>query len=223
MGENTKKDSNMFVPKSNRVDDIKEIHDFIRDHSFGILVSNSAKQLEKDFSLSGTHIPFVLQTNQGKNGVLYAHLAKANPQWRTLENQQVMVIFSGPHAYISPTWYTNPPNVPTWNYTAVHGYGEVQLLDKSELLDNLNELTKTFEPSLLLNKETMPARYIDKLSAGIVGFKIKVSRWDAQMKLGQQRSEFDQIQIYKELQKAKDLDVNQLTSYMQKILKINFL
>jgi transcriptional regulator len=211
----------MFVPRPNRVEDIAEIQGFIRDHSFGVLVSDCSNQQEQKVSLTGTHIPFVLQGNEGQNGVLYAHIAKANPQWRTLENHQVMAIFSGPHAYISPTWYAKPPNVPTWNYTAVHAYGEVQLLNKPELLNSLTELTKTFEPSLLLKTDTMPASYIDKLLAGIVGFKIEVTRWHAQMKLGQHRSELDQIQIYNELQKATTSEVNKLSTYMRKKLKID--
>lgn len=216
----TRIENKMFIPNANRVDNQKEIHSFVRDHSFGILVSNGSNLQEKDVSLTGTHIPFVLQAKEGKNGVLYAHMAKANPQWRTLENQQLMVIFSGPHAYISPTWYVNAPNVPTWNYTAVHAYGDVQLLNKSELLNSLTELTRTFEPSLLLETDTMPKTYVDKLAAGIVGFKIKVSRWDAQMKLGQQRSESDQNRLYKELQNSNNLHANQLALFMRKKLHL---
>ena len=210
----------MFIPKANRVDDIQEIHRFVYEFSFGILVSNSRENQENDLCLTGTHIPFVLSANEGQSGVLYAHMAKANPQWKTLENQQVMVIFSGPHAYISPTWYAKPPNVPTWNYAGVQAYGHVQLLSKTELLESLTALTKTFEPALHTNTDTMPASYIDKLSAGIVGFKIEVSRWDAQMKLGQNRSKLDQAQIYKELLNSTNLDANQLASYMQKKLQI---
>jgi transcriptional regulator len=147
-------------------------------------------------------------------------MAKANPQWRTFGNQQLMVIFSGPHAYISPTWYTNVPNVPTWNYAAIHAYGYVQLLNKSELLNSLTELARTFEPSLLLETDTMPKTYVDKLAAGIVGFKIEVSRWDAQMKLGQHRSESDQTRLYKELQNSNNLNANQLALFMRKKLHL---
>jgi transcriptional regulator len=87
-------------------------------------------------------------------------------------------------------------------------------------LESLTALTKTFEPALHTNTDTMPASYIDKLSAGIVGFKIEVSRWDAQMKLGQNRSKIDQAEIYKELLNSTNLDANQLASYMQKKLQI---
>ncbi|MEM9424492.1 MAG: FMN-binding negative transcriptional regulator, partial [Spirochaetota bacterium] len=131
----------MYIPPNMEMPEKPEedvIADFISCFGFGLLVSPS---------LAATHIPLIYEAQDNGKGVLYGHLARANSQWRGLENQRVLVVFSGPHSYISPYWYAGKPAVPTWNYAAVHCYGRAKLLvDPADVLD---ELLRKYEPRLL--------------------------------------------------------------------------
>src|SRR4051794_27392492 len=100
----------MYVPSAFAESDLNKLHDFIERNSFGLLVS-----LVKGVPFA-THLPFLLERNSGPDGSLVGHMARANPHWQELEAQTVLVVFSGPHAYISPTWYEAENVVPTWNY-----------------------------------------------------------------------------------------------------------
>lgn len=198
----------MFTPKPYEINDIPQIHQFINEFSFGVLVSSS---------LTGTHIPFVLNSEEGKYGTLYAHCAKANPHWKTLENSDVLIIFTGPHSYISPNWYSKGPAVPTWNYTAVHAYGKTTLLNHSDTLKTVNDVVKKYEPSLLKEQTILTPEYTDKLLAGIAGFKIELTKLEGQLKLGQQRSKSDQQGVYNALKQSSNIDDQALAQYMEKI------
>ena len=127
----------MFIPKHNKMDNLSVAHDFIDEFSFGLVVSNS---------LTGTHLPFVLHKNEGEMGTLYTHCAKANSHWKELDSTEALIVFTGPHSYISPSWYAKSPGVPTWNYSAVHVYGTVSLLNDSETLDVVEEVVHKYEP-----------------------------------------------------------------------------
>src|ERR687890_349960 len=108
----------MYIPEHFREGRIEVLHDFVRRYSFGTLVS----QVEGE--PFATHIPFLLDGGRGPNGTLRAHVARANPHWRGLRGDTTaLVMFQGPHAYVSPSWYATPVAVPTWNYSAVHAYG----------------------------------------------------------------------------------------------------
>ncbi|SFF98638.1 FMN-binding negative transcriptional regulator [Neptunomonas qingdaonensis] len=133
----------MYIPSNMKMDDLSTAHDFIDEFGFGVIVSDS---------LTGTHLPFVLHRDEGDNGVLYSHCAKANPHWKELDNKEVLIIFSGPHSYISPSWYAQSPAVPTWNYAAVHAYGIVSLLDDKQTLDAVEAVVGQYEPGLLIDK-----------------------------------------------------------------------
>src|SRR5262245_32627214 len=107
----------MYIPNSFREDDQAELHDLMRQNNFAILVTQHGG------APFATHAPFLLDAERGPHGTLLAHIARANPQWRDFDGQQeALVIFQGPHAYISPSWYEVAPSVPTWNYAAVHAY-----------------------------------------------------------------------------------------------------
>ncbi len=112
----------MFVPGLFKMSGIEEMHAFMREHSFAMLVTNSGN------GLCATHLPLLLDTDQGVHGTLLGHMAKANSQWRDYAGE-VLVIFAGPHTYISPSWYQSPGTVPTWNYLAVHAYGSLELTE----------------------------------------------------------------------------------------------
>lgn len=170
----------MYVPEKWQLKDLKEIHAFIHRYSFVTIVSPS---------LQASRVPVVFEP---ENNCLIGHVARTNPHWRELEQQDCLVVIDGPHAYISPTWYQQVPNVPTWNYASVHIKGRACLLDEKENVEGLNKLMAKYEPSLLTNKTVVTDEYQQKLSKGIVGFKIGIQHIDAKAKLGQHRSNADQ-------------------------------
>lgn len=198
----------MYTPNSLKINEIKEQHDFIDEFGFGLIVSSS---------LNGTHIPFVLHREEGEYGTLYAHCAKANPHWKELDQSEVLIVFSGPHSYISPSWYAKAPGVPTWNYAAVHGYGTVSILNNEGTLDAVEEVVEKYEPSLLVKRDIITDDYRDKLLGAIVGFKIELTRIEGKLKLGQQRSNEDQQGVYSALSHSTGLDQQALASYMKKL------
>jgi transcriptional regulator len=197
----------MYIPKNIEIQDVSVAHDLIDEFGFGVVVSSS---------LTGTHIPLVLHREEGDHGVLYSHCAKANPHWKELEGTDVLIIFSGPHSYISPTWYANSPAVPTWNYAAVHAYGRVTLLGGDQTIEVVEEVVGQYEPELLVNRTIITNEYRDKLLSAIVGFKIELSHLESKLKLGQQRIIEDQIGVYNALNNANDPDAQRLAKYMKK-------
>jgi transcriptional regulator len=149
--------------------------------------------------------------------VLYAHCAKANPHWKDLEGQNVLVIFTGPHGYISPSWYTTKPAVPTWNYTAVHAYGVVTLLEPEATLKAVDQVVEKYEPQLLVKRDIVTDQIKHKMLAGIVGFKITLTKLEGQLKLGQNKSKDDQTGVLNALNNSNNLNDLILSSYMQKM------
>ena len=125
----------MYIPTSFAVTDQTKLHDFIEQNSFGLLVS------QVDGLPFASHLPLLLERQTGPHGCLIGHMARANPQWKHAGGQTALAIFSGPHAYISPTWYESEQVVPTWNYVAVHVYGPVQVIDDRHALRDIVEKT----------------------------------------------------------------------------------
>jgi transcriptional regulator len=200
----------MYIPNKFTISDLNEKHQFINEFAFGLIVS------AKD-TLQGTHLPFVLHPDEGDLGVLYAHCAKANPHWKVLENADVLVVFNGPHAYISPGWYASGPAVPTWNYAAVHAYGRVVMLSSEDTLKAVEELVEKYEADLLVKRDILTENFRDKLLPAIVGFKIVLSKIEGKLKLGQQRSIADQQGVYQGLCNSSHLDALALARYMEKL------
>jgi len=198
----------MYIPSNIKVDDISIAHDFMNEFGFGVIVTSS---------LTGTHIPFVLHNNEGEKGVLYSHCARANKHWKELDGSDVLIIFMGPHSYISPSWYAQSPAVPTWNYSAVHAYGKVSLLNDIQTLKAVEEVVNKYEPNLLVKRDIITNEFRDKLLSGIVGFKIEISDIECKLKLGQQRKVEDQLGVYKSLLNSSDLDAQSLAKYMKKM------
>ena len=196
----------MFIPKNMLMNDLTEKHDFIEQFGFALLVSED---------LQVTHLPMTLVTEEGSLGVLYAHMARANPHWRSLNKQKVKVVFNGPHAYISPNWYATGPAVPTWNYAAVHVSGQATLLDDVQTFQAVQALVNQYEPALLNNEALMPADYQHKLATAIVGFKIEIQQIEGKHKLGQHKSVADQQGIVTGLQSSQRSNSSALLAYMQ--------
>ncbi len=197
----------MYVPDKWNMGSIDNIHQFIEQHGFAIMF---AKNLEAD------HLPLILNRNEGEFGTLYGHMARSNPNWKLLDNADVLIVFNGAHSYISPTWYSLKPAVPTWNYSAVHVLGKVELTTDAVTSEGLFSLIKKYEPELLKANETvMPEEFVSKLSKGIVGFKITISQLQGKEKLGQHRAKADQVGVTAALSQSTDLNAVLLHDYMK--------
>ena len=173
----------LYMPPHFRVDDAAAQRRLIDDNGFGTLVSGGAAGLQV------SHIPFLAREEGGKLRLL-GHVARANDQWRGLEAAgEVLAIFHGPHAYVSPGWYAQHPAVPTWNYAVVHAHGRARLMQEDALLELLYELTAKYEAGRekpwRLGEQ--PASFVEGLLQAIVGFEIEVERLEAKFKLSQNR------------------------------------
>lgn len=178
----------MYVPAHNQVTDRTAMLAFMRTHAFAALISHG------DAGLRATHLPVLVDGGEdgagdaGRVHVLF-HLAKANPQWRDfLPGREVMLIFNGPHAYISPRYYERAESVPTWNYAAVHGYGIPHIMESAEekyqLLERLIALQ---DPGYLAQFQQLRQEYVSNRLAAIVAFTIQLKRLEARFKLSQDR------------------------------------
>ncbi|MEM7028465.1 MAG: FMN-binding negative transcriptional regulator [Chloroflexota bacterium] len=173
----------MYIPKINVETDLATLWAFMQQYSFALLCS------QVDGRPFATHIPFLLDAERGSQGYLTGHLAKANPHWQKCE-QEALVVFSGPHAYISPTWYDAANTVPTWNYLAVHVYGQFKLVD------NRDHLRWIVEESVRVYEEMMPQPWqidmsperLDNMLNAIVGFEIEITEIQGKKKLNQNHS-----------------------------------
>lgn len=175
----------VYVPKHFAETDRGILQGLIRDYGFGILVT--ARSGEAPFA---THLPFVLAAEEGANGTLRAHMARANPHWRALDgNTEALCIFQGPHAYISPNWYDPEVDaVPTWNYAVVHAYGVPRIVDEpAAVRAQQAELVAAYEAGMPepWTMERRPAGYIDAMLKGIVAFEVPIARLEGKFKLNQ--------------------------------------
>ncbi|MEO6276468.1 FMN-binding negative transcriptional regulator [Roseateles sp.] len=143
----------------------------------------------------GTHVPLVVVPGEGL--MLEGHMARANPHWGWLSAQQrLLAVFSGPSAYVSPSHYESVKNVPTWNYAALHAYGEIELIDGAADKDGLlKRLIARFDPGYAEQWRGLPEDYQHKLLAAIVGFRIRVTRWELKLKMSQNRSAVERGRI----------------------------
>lgn len=200
----------MYIPKQYKVTDFDEIREFIQNNSFGTIVTtNQGKSI-------ASHLPFQLH-QQGNDYYITGHFASANAQWKTIEenHENVLVMFQGPHAYISSSWYKSE-DVPTWDYQSVHVYGTANLMSEQELQEDLILLLQKYE------KHRENAALWENLSAqtkkqikGIVGFKIKIQEVQAAYKLSQNRNEEDYQNIVDKLSEDKDLNSQQLAEVLR--------
>jgi transcriptional regulator len=146
----------------------------------------------------------MVKEHEGKIS-LDMHMARNNPQWQEFFDDEVMVVFSGPHAYVSPRWYEEQERVPTWNYAAVHAYGVPRLIDEKKLKhENQRRLVAMLDPQWLPRFDALRPEYVEHMLAGIVNFEIAVTRLDTRWKLSQNRSRREQELIAAELEKSPD-------------------
>jgi transcriptional regulator len=192
----------MYLPERLREDDLPTLHALMRDHSFAALVT------QHEGVLCASHLPLILAADEGPYGTLYGHMARANAQWQDFEvSQDVLVIFQGPHTYVSPSWYAeDAANVPTWNYAVVHAYGSPRLItDEGACQALLVALVRTHEaPFATPWRFQMPEAERRQKMQAIVTFAIRITRLEGKLKLSQNRSRADQRQVAKALQQSPD-------------------
>ncbi|GAB4206026.1 MAG: FMN-binding negative transcriptional regulator [Roseiflexaceae bacterium] len=205
----------MYIPKAYREDRQDELLAFMRAHSFIMLVS------VLDGVPFASHVP-VAVAQQDDAVVLRGHLAKANPQARAFGAGEALAIFSGPHAYISPTLYEKHESVPTWNYIAVHAYGPLRAIhaaeDKAWVEAALRELIATYEGAYQAHWDSLPANYRDGMVQGIIGFEMRVTRLEGKYKLSQNRSATDRHTVAAALLESEDTAAQATGAAMQRAL-----
>lgn len=173
----------MYVPSHFDASDVGFCHELIRGHPFATLTTGGE-------DLLASHLPFLLDGDRGALGTLIAHVARASPHHDELaKGGTALVVFTGPHAYVSPAWYQTQPAVPTWNYCAVHAYGVARLLDDAATRDYLARLVSQFDGVWQFG--SLPADYLIKMIRGIVTFEIEITRLQGKAKLSQNRSAGD--------------------------------
>ncbi len=200
----------MYIPEFNRVRDHAEAVSFVRANPFAILVSGS------DGGPFATHIP-ILARDADSQLVLHGHMAKANPHWRLLENnQESLAIFHGPHAYISPSLYESRESVPTWNYAAVHVYGHARVVSEPErLLEETRGIINAFDPSYFAQWSALSDKFRYGMLKQIVGFELAATRIEAKFKISQNRSKKDQAAMIASLEQSADSAVSGIARLMR--------
>ncbi len=203
----------MYIPSYFEIKDKGEIYDIIAENGFATLFS------QHNGTPFATHLPLMIDKELK---VLVGHMARPNPQWKDIVNQEVLVVFQGPHCYISPSWYETVRAVPTWNYVAVHVYGQVEITDdEQELMGSLDDLVKKYEGSSSSYKlDEVDVSYIEGLSKGIVGFKIKINKIEAKGKLSQNHPLVRQQRVIQQLEQIGSEDTHQIAQLMKHNIQI---
>jgi len=199
----------VYIPEFNRIEDRATALAFMKENPFAILVSSS------EGGLVATHLPLLVQ-ELGDKIVLRGHFAKANHHWSSIEQEESLVIFHGPHAYISPSLYEIRESVPTWNYAAVHVYGRAKLIsDMSDAERVLADFIAQFDPSYYQQWLTFSEEYREKMLRRIVAFEFEATRVETKFKLGQNRTKAEQDNLMKALQGSPDTAVAGVAALMR--------
>lgn len=203
----------MYIPPHFQQKDLQEALRIIRENSFATLVS------QVNDRPWATHLPLLLQESPEGELTLHGHLSRGNLQRRSLEGRkEMMAIFQGPHAYISSTWYTSQ-NVPTWNYAAVHVYGEVEILEGEALRESLSELVDTFEQytGTGLSMRDLPEAYLNRMIRGIYGIKMTITELQAAHKLSQNRDKESYENIVERLETSPSEQERHMAELMKRL------
>lgn len=203
----------MYIPQINLIKDEEEAIEFMERFNFATLVSS-----DNSFSMA-SHLPFFIERKDDKV-VLKAHLARVNEQVEFLENRHVLVIFSEPHAYISPKYYEKELNVPTWNYLAVHVYGIAKIIEEeTKVYQLLEESIDYFDMNYKEQWSKLPMEYKLNLLKGIVAFEIEIKEIQGKKKLSQNKSAKEVENIINGLSKSENKQDVELAKFMSEELK----
>ena len=202
----------MYIPNFFAETDEESLLAFMREFNFATLVS-----AENDFP-TATHLPFIIERREEKL-ILSAHMAKANLQWKQLENKNVLVIFQEPHAYISPLLYAEKLNVPTWNYVAVHAYGKANIFEMAEEnLALLEKMIAEFDGEYLrTNWREISDEYKLSRAKAIVAFEIEITDLQGKKKLNQTKGKEDNERVIAALEKSDNQNERQIARFMKEI------
>ena len=199
----------MYIPSYTRIDDRETINAFIHAYGFATVITNAGGRT------FASHLPVLLDE---ASGTLRSHMARANPQWKQFSpEKELLCIFHGPHAYVSPSWYAEQHTVPTWNYAAVHVYGLPRLVDDDNALKRIvTDTTEKYE-ALMPEPWTLPLSddELDRMLKAIVGFKIEITSVEAKFKLGQNRSPDDRAGTVRGLENSGHLPSLELAQFMR--------
>lgn len=194
----------MYSPPYNRIEDRAEVLALMRENNFPVLVTGAG-------TLRASHLPVLVDDREGQL-VIDMHMARANPQWRDFSEQEVLVIFSGPHAYISPRWYEETQRVPTWNYAAVHAYGIPRIVsDPTAKHASQRRLVASLDPQWLPKFDALDSGYVERMLGAIVVFEIPVSRLETRWKLSQNRGRREMELVVEALDQAGETALAALT------------
>jgi transcriptional regulator len=190
----------MYLPSAFAVKDLLVLQNFMEQYSFATLVTRQSGELV------ASHLPFVLDRNAGPYGCLRGHVSIRNPQLAHLAaGSEALVIFQGPHSYISPSWYATPGNVPTWNYTAVHAYGIPKTVDRAALMVLLTDLVRQNERFLDQPWDfDSDASWIQNMLGEIAAFEIPIEQLQGKFKLNQNRTPADRARVIDILSASHD-------------------
>lgn len=204
----------MYVPKEFQHNDINQLINEIRKIGFGILLSNN-----DEYRIEATHLPFLIQKNEDKL-YLITHLAKPNPQWKSIDEKESLVIFQGPHSYISASWYEEKNTVSTWNYTAIHAYGLVRTIEnKDEIREIVLQTTDFYEHGQEKKWQYEDHyEYVEKLLSGIVCLKIEITELIGKKKLSQNHTVERREKVINALQNEVKYDSKQIAELMKTLL-----
>jgi transcriptional regulator len=205
----------MYTPKFNQVADRDILMEAMQAYSFAILFGPlTAGTATPPLA---THLPLVVK-DTGSHGLIQGHFARANPHWAALAGQETMVVFPGPHSYVSPAFYAEDLSVPTWNYIAIHAFGTLDLIEdedgKSALVE---ELIEVHEPPYLTRWRAMPAGFRRTMLAGIMGFRIPIARIEGKFKISQNRDEQERRNV-QSAHAAGTADQQELARWMGRLI-----
>ncbi|ASZ13915.1 FMN-binding negative transcriptional regulator [Chitinophaga pendula] len=203
----------MYIPHHFQFDDNSEMVAFMKQYSFATVVST------KDGIPIATHLPFSVN-EYGDKLLLVSHFAAANEQAKCIEDTTILVIFSEPHAYISPSLYDKEESVPTWNYMAVHAYGKARIISDESMVESiLRHMITAYEPDYLSQWESLSDRYKKGMMKAIVAFEIEVTDLQGSKKLSQNKSLVERQRIAIHLEKSGDGVEALIAGYMKEISK----
>ena len=207
----------MYSPKFNQVHDRALLLEVMRAYSFATLFGPASGE---HAGATATHLPLVVK-DEGEHGILEGHFAKANPHWQALAGHETLVVFAGPHSYVSPTLYTEPLSVPTWNYIAVHAHGTLALVEDDAAKEALlADLIAAHEPSYLDHWHGLPEGFRRTMLAGIMGFRIPIARIEGKFKLSQNRAPEERRNVHA-AQSAGSPEEQALARWMERLLDLN--
>ena len=191
----------LYIPKAHLVDERKFLHDFMEEFSFVDLITATP-------TLRITHIPCYIDRTRGEFGTVFGHISKNNVQTQTFDGEHpAVIVFRGPHGYISPSWYAKPESsVPTWNFGVVHASGKLQGVSDKVMLRKM--LAKLIDKNEDYSKSKydfskLPDSYVGGMLGGIVGFEMKIELLEGKFKMGHERGEAERKNVAEQLKKAK--------------------